>query len=250
MSGADSLRREELEGSLYAVRERIAAAARAHGRGDEDIDLIVVTKFFPAEDLIALVSLGVTSIGESRDQEAAAKIEALRSSVGSEAMPLVHMVGQVQTKKARSVVRYADVVHSVDREKLIARLDRSALAAVEEGERSQALDVTIQVDLGNGQDEARGGVAPQGCEALAEQVAHSEGLRLRGLMAVAPDPAELDPRSAFERLAVLHQDVLAHHPDATWLSAGMSGDLEEAVAVGATHLRVGSAILGSRYSER
>ncbi|MGB5951930.1 MAG: YggS family pyridoxal phosphate-dependent enzyme [Ornithinimicrobium sp.] len=252
MNTASAPRREELRRALRATRDRIDTAAAACGRSDEasDIALIVVTKYFPAEDVAALVERGVTSIGESRDQEASAKVTELRERLTSAGMPQIHMIGQVQTKKARSVVRYADVVHSLDREKLASHLNRAVARAVEEGERVGPLDVTIQIDLGNGEDRGRGGVRPEDCEDLADFVSGCEGLRLRGVMAIAPDPARSDAGSAFARLGAVHQRVLAAHPEATWMSAGMSGDVEEAIAAGATHLRVGSAILGSRYIER
>ncbi len=250
MSTIGSARAEELARRLADTRTRIEDAARTHGRAAADLTLIVVTKYFPVEDVAALLAGGVTSIGESRDQEASAKVAQLRTMTAPGSMPQVHMIGQVQTKKARSVVRYADVVHSVDREKLAHQLGRASQRAIAEEERSAPLDVTIQVDLGSSAGSGRGGVDPGGVSALADVVASSSALRLRGLMAIAPEVAWLDPREAFERLAGHHRQLLAAHPDATWLSAGMSGDLEEAIGAGATHLRVGSAILGSRPTGR
>ncbi|CAN5440398.1 YggS family pyridoxal phosphate-dependent enzyme [soil metagenome] len=250
MTAPGAARSQELTQQLGRVRERVEAAAQAHGRDVGDLTLIVVTKYFPASDVAALMACGVGSIGESRDQEASAKIAQLRDTVLDGPMPRVHMIGQVQTKKARSVVRYADAVHSVDRTKLAGALDRGTSRAVAEGERSAPLDVTVQVDLAGGSDVGRGGVRPDELPALADLIASSQWLRLRGLMAIAPDPARVEPRAAFEQLAGYHQQLLTVHPGATWMSAGMSGDLEEAVAAGATHLRVGSAILGSRPGER
>ena len=212
-----------------------------------------MTKFFPAADAATLVRLGVTDLGESRDQEAGAKVEDLVRELEPEARPTMHMVGQVQTKKARSVLRWADVVHSVDRPKLVNALDRATERAIEEGDRSRPLDVLVQVDLDGGQAEGRGGVTPAAAAELAGSIAATDHLRLRGTMAVAPAAAAGDDVAlgqAFAHLQQLHEDIRSEHPDAQWLSAGMSGDLEHAVTAGATHLRVGSGILGSRPPQR
>lgn len=225
-------RRAELAQNLTALRERIAATGA-------DPTVIVVTKFFPASDVATLVELGVTDMGENRDQEASAKVAELEE-IGSRP-ERVHFIGQLQTNKAASVAAYADVVHSVDRVKLVGALEKGARAAGRE------LEVLLQVDLGVDSD-GRGGAAPDQIPALAERVAGSEVLTLRGVMAVAPLGA--DPDEAFARLADLHRRLLLDHPDATWISAGMSGDLEAALAHGATHVRVGSAILGGRPPAR
>ncbi|MEO5608251.1 MAG: YggS family pyridoxal phosphate-dependent enzyme [Ornithinibacter sp.] len=229
-------RREELSGALSVVRERIAAAAVAAGQDPEHIDLVVVTKYFPASDVDLLAELGVTAVGENRDQEAAAKCaELVHRGVLS-----VHFIGQLQSNKAASVVRYADVVQSVDRIKLVRGLDRACEAA------GRRLDVLVQVGLdGSG---GRGGADPEEVPALAAAIADSSGLHLRGVMAVAPLGS--DARVAFDRLRDIADGLRVEHPEATWMSAGMSGDLEAAVAAGATHLRVGSAILGSRPPHR
>jgi pyridoxal phosphate enzyme (YggS family) len=228
-------RREELATRLAAVRARIDAALAAAGRTD-DPTLVAVTKFFPASDVDLLAELGVTDIGENRDQEAAAKCLEL----AHRDRLTIHFIGQLQSNKAGSVARYADVVQSVDRAKIVRALD--AAAAREE----RRLDVLVQVGLDR--SGGRGGAAPVDVPALADAVAAAEHLRLRGLMAVAPLGEE--PRKAFARLRELAERVREDHPDAGWLSAGMSADLEDAVAEGATHLRVGSAILGSRPSHR
>lgn len=235
MSGGEG-RRAELAGNLARVRERIEAACDDAGRDPADVALIAVTKFFPASDIELLAELGVVAIGENRDQEASAKVAELTRRQDIE----VHFIGQLQTNKAGSVVSYADVVQSVDRPKLVAALDRAA------GARGVRPGVLVQVSLDDPPD--RGGVEPQGAAALADQVAGSEHLDLRGVMAVAPFRA--DPAPAFARLREVARGIRQVHPDATWISAGMSGDLEAAVAHGATHLRVGSAILGSRQSHR
>ncbi len=228
-------RREELAAGLARVRARVAQAMEAAGRTDEPA-LVVVTKFFPASDVDLLAGLGVTAIGENRDQEAAAKC----AELASRDRLTVHFIGQLQSNKAASVARYADVVQSLDRPKVVRALDRGAHQA------GRTLDVTVQVNLGLAQ--GRGGVAPEEARELADQVAGCSSLALRGVMAVAPLGG--DARAAFARLRAVADGIRADHPDATWVSAGMSGDLEAAVAEGATHLRVGSAILGSRQPHR
>ena len=237
MSGgpAAASRRDEIAARLGEVHARIRSAMAAAGLTDEPA-LVVVTKFFPATDVDLLADLGVTAIGENRDQEAAAKCTQLTHRDRL----TVHFIGQLQSNKAGSVARYADVVQSVDRAKVVRALDRGALQA------GRRLEVTVQVNLDEVQ--GRGGVAPGEAGSLADLVAGSEALTLRGVMAVAPLGG--DPRAAFARLREVADGIRADHPGATWVSAGMSGDLEAAVAEGATHLRVGSAILGSRESHR
>ena len=237
MSGGPAFasRRDEIAARLGEVHVRIRSAMAAAGRTDEPA-LVVVTKFFPATDVDLLADLGVTAIGENRDQEAAAKCTQLTHRDRL----TVHFIGQLQSNKAGSVARYADVVQSVDRAKVVRALDRGALQA------GRRLEVTVQVNLD--QVQGRGGVAPGEAGSLADLVAGSEALTLRGVMAVAPLGG--DPRAAFARLREVADGIRADHPDATWVSAGMSADLEAAVAEGATHLRVGSAILGSRESHR
>lgn len=242
-------RRVELRRGLAEVHERIEAAAGASGRDPEDICLIAVTKFFPLQDLQLLAELGQRHFGESRDQEASEKIPALRTS--QDAPMHTHFVGQVQSKKARSLTRYVDTVHSVDRNKLVKALDRATQSALEAQERSQPLGVLIQVNLDHEESGDRGGIAPVLVPELAAKVASTEHLELRGLMAVAPNDVTADQKAeAFARLADTHGALLGEHPEATWMSAGMTADLEAAIHAGATHLRVGGAILGSRYSGR
>jgi len=227
-------RRDELAGRLHEVRERMDRAAQAAGRDVDDLELVVVTKYFPAGDVDHLVDLGVRHIGENKDQEAGAKVAELarRDDV------TVHFIGQLQSNKAGHVAAYADVVQSVDRSKIVTALDRGA------ERHGRQLDVLLQVALDGG--DGRGGAAPHEVPALADLVAGTRSLRLRGVMAVAPLGG--DARRAFARLREVADGIRAGHPDATWISAGMSADLEEAVAEGATHLRVGTAILGSRPS--
>ncbi len=232
-------RTSQLRERLHAVTDRMASAGRAAGRAPGDLHLVAVTKFFPAADVARLHGLGVRDVGENRDQEACAKVDELAEAVRDDLT--VHFIGQLQSNKARHVARYADVVQSVDRPKLVTALDRSATDA------GRSLDVLVQVDLGGG-EAGRGGAMPDTVRALADRLAEAESLRLRGVMAVAPLGA--DPRPAFERLYEVASRVRADHPRATWISAGMSADLEDAIACGATHLRVGSAILGSRPLRR
>ncbi len=224
-------RRDELRARLQLTRARIDRACLDAGRTERPT-LIVVTKFFPAADVNRLAELDVRDIGENRDQEARVKV----TEIADRGRLTVHFIGQLQTNKAASVARYADVVHSVDRPKLAQALGGAA------ARYGRCLETLIQVDLS--QAPGRGGVQPTQARALADIVAATEGLNLRGVMAVAPLGA--DPAAAFERLAGLADGIRADHPSAQWISAGMSGDLEIAVRFGATHLRVGSAILGSR----
>jgi pyridoxal phosphate enzyme (YggS family) len=227
------LRREELAANLAAIRARIDAAVAAAGRPVGDVDLVVVTKFFPASDVRQLAGLGVTDLGENRHQEAEAKAAECAD------LPLRwHYIGGLQSNKAAAVAAYADVVESVDRLKLVAPLDRGAAA------RGRPVDVLLQVSLDTPGAEGRAGVDPADLAALADAVASAEHLTLRGLMAVAPFGE--DPSAAFERLAAIREEFLIKHPAATLLSAGMSGDLEQAISRGATHVRIGSAVLGSR----
>jgi pyridoxal phosphate enzyme (YggS family) len=231
-------RRAELAANLERVRERIGAAAQAAGRHPSELTLIAVTKTYPASDVALLAELGITDIGENRDQEAAAK-HAETAGLGLR----WHFIGQLQRRKCRSVASYADVVHSVDRPELAAALGAAAQA------RGRVLDALVQVSLDGPDSAGRGGVDPAGLVGLARLVADTPGLRLTGVMAVAPHGAGAhgaDPDPAFRRLAELSAQVRAEFPDATVLSAGMSGDLEAAVRHGATHLRVGTALLGRR----
>ena len=232
---ASADRPAELAAGLAAVHARVAAAAASSGRDPGDVTVVVVTKTFPASDVRALHALGVRDVGENRDQEAAPKAAACADLTDLR----WHFIGQLQTNKAASVASYAAVVHSVDRSRLVRALDTAAHRA------GRTLDVLVQVDLDqSGHEPGRGGAAVADVRSLADAVAGAGSLRLRGLMAVAP--LGQDPVPAFARLADLAALVRTSHPGADWLSAGMSEDLEAAVAAGATHVRVGSAILGRR----
>jgi pyridoxal phosphate enzyme (YggS family) len=226
-------RRQEIAANLGAVHERIATACTGAGRAPDEVTLVVVTKFFPADDVRLLADLGVRDVGENRHQEAEAK-----AAECADLDLTWHFVGGLQSNKAAAVAAYSGVVHSVDRPKLVGPLDRGAES------RSAPLDVLLQVSLDPPGTEHRNGADPERLSELAERVAGAEHLRLRGLMAVAP--LDEDPADAFGRLTEIRRRFLASHPDARWLSAGMSGDLEEAVRAGATHVRIGSAVLGSR----
>lgn len=230
----DPRRRDEVAHNLSVVRQRIADACASAGRSAEEITLTVVTKFFPASDVRLLAELGVTDVGENRHQEAEAKAREC-----ADLDLRWHFVGGLQSNKAAAVARYADVVESVDRAKLLGGLSRGAR------ERGAVVDCLVQVSLDPPDAHgARSGAPPEEVPALAEQVGGTEGLRLRGVMAVAP--LGEDPAEAFARLAEVASEVRRIDPSATWVSAGMSGDLEQAISAGATHVRIGSAVLGSR----
>jgi len=263
-------RRAQLAANLEEVRGRIARACTAVGRDPSSVTLVAITKTYPASDVELLASLGVTDVGENKDQEAAAKAAAVSAGLRW------HFVGQLQRNKAKSVVRYADVVESVDSLRLVAALSKAAV-----DHRSSTLDVLIQVSLDG--DPSRGGaVASLSVPSLrsvstsspsavnhassdisdfpeevdperdlwrvADAVASAEGLRLAGVMAVAP--IGWDPERAFEELSRTVERLRAVHPGAEVVSAGMSGDLEAAIKHGATHVRIGSSLLGMRNTLR
>lgn len=230
-------RARQLQERLDTVRSRISAATLAAGRTTEP-RLIVVTKFHPAADVERLAALGIQDVGENRDQEASAK------AAGLPGLGLRwHFIGQLQSNKAKSVVKYAHSVQSVDRPQLAEALAKAMLRAQAENGRPE-LDCYIQVSLEDDGGGHRGGAAPSAVGQLADTIASSPGLRLAGVMAVAPLGAK--PDDAFEKLAGISAALRADHPGASAISAGMSQDLESAVRFGATHLRIGSDILGSR----
>jgi pyridoxal phosphate enzyme (YggS family) len=234
-------RRAELSASLEEVRERIARACAAVGRQASSVTLVAVTKTYPASDVELLAGLGVTDVGENKDQEAAAKAAEVHATVRW------HFVGQLQRNKAKSVVTYADVVESVDSVRLA-----TALAGAVGRHRDTPLDALVQVSLDG--DPTRGGAAADAPESdrdlwhVADAIAAADGLRLGGVMAVAPQNWEAD--RAFEKLATLAARLAADHPAATTVSAGMSGDLEQAIKHGATHVRIGTSLLGMRKTLR
>jgi pyridoxal phosphate enzyme (YggS family) len=238
----DDARATELAENLTKVRQRLDAACRAAGRTPEEVTLIAITKTYPAEDVLRLTALGIGDVGENRDQEAAPKAAAVAAAGVSVRW---HFVGQLQRNKARSVARYADLVHSVDSVRLAEALDHAVLSADDRPQGTHgALRSLVQVSLDGGADGSRGGVAVDEQEPVLAAVAGAEGLTLAGLMAVAP--LDWEPDRAFARLAETAERVRREYPDATILSAGMSGDVESAIHHGATHVRIGSALLGNR----
>ncbi|HCU94840.1 MAG TPA: YggS family pyridoxal phosphate-dependent enzyme [Actinobacteria bacterium] len=226
-------RRAELSANLAALTERIAAACAAAGRAPGEVTLVAITKTFPASDVRLLYELGVRDVGENRDQEAAPKA-AECAGLGPDLT--WHFVGQLQTNKCASVVRYASVVHSVDRLRLVHALAGHARKA------SRVITCLVQVSLDT--DPGRGGAAPAQVPEVAAAVAAEEGLLLGGVMAVAP--LGIPASEAFAPLPEIAAMVREIRPEAVMISAGMSGDLEEGIAAGATHVRVGTALLGGR----
>ncbi|MDQ4212965.1 YggS family pyridoxal phosphate-dependent enzyme [Microbacterium capsulatum] len=219
---------------LSAIDAGIADAARRAGRDAGGITRIVVTKFHPASLVRELHGLGVREVGENRQQELSAKAGELADLDDLR----WHFIGQAQTKKAGAIRRAAAAVHSVDRDRLADALDRAAVD-------DTRLDVLLQINLT--EDPGRGGVAPADLERLAEYVLALPTLKLRGVMAVAP--LDEDPAAAFARVHDFSLRLRAVAPDADWISAGMTGDYAEAIAAGATHLRIGSAITGPRPAQ-
>ncbi|MEO8889421.1 MAG: YggS family pyridoxal phosphate-dependent enzyme [Jatrophihabitantaceae bacterium] len=240
-SPEDDRRRSDLVTALGAVRHRIADVCGSVGRDPHQVTLIVVTKTYPARDVVTLAQLGVRDVGESRDQEAVeklAQVDARLRGLSEQLAPLRwHFVGRVQSRKCRSIAQYASAVHSLDRAEIADRL----AAAITESRRPP-LEVFLQISLDG--DPGRGGVVASDALALGDAVAAHSALRLRGVMAVAPIGA--DPDRAFADLHEVSDRLRAAHPAAEAISAGMSGDLDAALRHGATHVRVGSALLGRR----
>lgn len=229
-------REEELAERLQAVRERIAAAEQAAGRESGSVRLLPVTKFHPASDIATLRELGVTAVAENREQEARDKAAAVPDVD-------IHMIGQIQTKKANSVARWAACVHSVDSVRLAEALDRGMALAIERGDRpADELPCLIQLSLDG--DTSRGGVAADGVDKLADFLANAAHLTFAGLMCVPP--REWEARAAFSQAAEALHGLESRFGRTLEFSAGMSGDLAEAIACGSTIVRVGTAILGSR----
>src|SRR6185437_11625316 len=250
VNSADAERCADLAKRLASVRARVAAACAAADRDVAELTLIAVTKTYPAADVLDLASLGLADFGENRDQEAAPKTaEVTAALTASNRAPVRwHFIGQLQTNKARHVAGYADVVHSVDRVRLARALGTAARAA------GRDLTCLVQVsldpadaddpDAGTRDAQERGGVPPAMLAQVAEAIEAEQGLVLGGLMAVAP--LFTDPSEAFAPLRQLSDVIRSVNSSATIVSAGMSGDLEAAVRNGATHLRIGTALLGDR----
>jgi PLP dependent protein len=238
-----SRREQQLGRALATVRRRIDEAAAAGGRNAAEIELLPITKFFPATDVAILSRLGCRAFGESREQEAAAKSVEVANLITESVR--WHMVGQIQRNKSRSIARWAYAAHSVDSTRLVTALDRAVAAQLDARERDEPLRVYVQVSLDG--DPMRGGVdarRPELVDWLCDDVAAARALSLVGLMGMPPLGA--DPAGAFAQLEAEHQRVLRSHPQATALSAGMSDDLEIAVKHGSTCVRVGTALLGPR----
>ncbi|MGW6201171.1 YggS family pyridoxal phosphate-dependent enzyme [Kribbella sp. NPDC055110] len=230
-------RADELRANLEQVQERIEKACQAAGRARDEVTLVAITKTFPVSDVRALAGLGIRDVGENREQE-------LKSKAPECPDLRWHFVGQLQSKKSRSIARYASVVHSVDRSALVEALSKTAVA------EEKTLRCLIQVSLAayGSADAAtgasRGGVAPADVPELAAEIATADALELGGVMAVAPLGS--DPEEAFAGLHEVASRLRSEHPGADWISAGMTGDLEAAIKHGATHVRLGRALLGTR----
>ena len=224
----------ELGGRYQAIADRVAGAARESNRNREDITLVVVTKNHPHQLVLDLIELGSRDFGENRDQEASPKAKAIAAETAVDFN--WHFIGQLQTNKVKSVLEYADFLHSLDRSSLLDELQKRT------AEREKPLKVFVQVNMTD--DPERGGVNPQDLMGFAERVLTSPGLELVGLMGVGG--LEVAPELEFERLAELSQKLQELAPSANRLSMGMSGDFEVAIAYGATHLRIGTAITGKR----
>ncbi len=226
-------RRLELQTNLQEVERDIADACIAANRNRDDVTLIAVTKTWPASDVDLLAGLGVTDVGENRDQEAKPKHEEVQAK-----NLIWHAIGQLQTNKAKSVAAWADVVHSVDRTDLVTALTKAVVG------RQAPLGVLIQINLDPNPTENRGGVLPGELMELASLISSCDGLKLRGVMGVAPLAGDDD--LAFSKLQGYSNQIQSSFLDANWISAGMSGDFATALKYGATHLRIGSSILGNR----
>lgn len=209
-------RHDELATNLETVKARIK---------NPDVTLIVVTKTYPVSDVQILYDLGVRDFGENRNEEGLEKSAAVEGRW--------HYQGEIQSRKLRDIATWADVVHSLDNASHISKLANAA---------SKTLDIFLQLSLDG--DPARGGAVESELPALADIALASANLRLIGLMCVPPVAA--DPRTAFTEIAAIHRRFISKYPEAKSLSAGMSGDFEIAIDCGATHIRVGSSILGSR----
>ena len=228
-----SNRLSEIQSNLEIIQSRIESACTVAGRDISEITLIAVTKTYPASDVDLLKQLGIENVGENRDQEASAKKLEVKSKFKW------HFIGQLQSNKAKSVVNYADLIHSVDRWSLAKEIQKSAQGI------DKVQQVLIQVDLDqSGPDPTRGGIWPAELRELAQLINQASHLELMGLMSVAPLGEK--PELAFARLKEIRVDFLKENPGAQILSAGMSDDLESAILHGATHLRIGSALLGER----
>jgi pyridoxal phosphate enzyme (YggS family) len=222
---------DELQKNLIEIQSQIKSACETSGRNLDEITLIAVSKTWPASDIRLLHQLGVRDFGESRDQEATMKVSEL-----ADLDITWHFIGQVQTNKLNHIASYANVVHALDREKTISGLDAAA------AKLDRNITGLLQISLDG--DENRGGVAIENAFELAQLLSNSKNLTFGGIMAVAP--IEMLPDVAFSKLAEIAAEIQSKYPTAEIISAGMSQDFESAVQKGATHLRIGSALLGNR----
>ena len=218
-------RKSEIESNLKHVHDRILTRAQAVGRSPTDITLVVVTKNFPVSDIEILRELGISNFGENRDQDAAPK--------AAEVEAIWHFQGQIQSNKLKSICSWASVIHSLDEQRHFDIIGKVA---------TRPLQIFLQVNLDGAL--GRGGASIADLFSLAQSVENHSLHNLVGLMAVAP--LGMDSEMAFGRLAHIHAEFIKSFPHATGLSAGMSGDYENAISYGATHLRIGSSILGQR----
>ncbi|GAB2644187.1 YggS family pyridoxal phosphate-dependent enzyme [Gordonia jinhuaensis] len=253
--GPGDARTVQLRDNLAAAHARLERACRDADRDPAEVELLVVTKFFPADDVSRLIGLGAHAFGESREPEAGRKVAAVRAALHldnpdtdsptggvTDTAPVFDMIGTLQRNKAKSVAQWARRVHSVDSARLADALDTAAASALDSGARSAVLDVLLQVSLDG--DISRGGALIEDLPSLADAVDEADALALRGLMVIAP--LRVDADEAMANAAQVRERFLADHPGATVFSAGMSGDLEAAVRHGSTCVRVGTAIMGSR----
>ena len=221
-------RAEEISTALKGVEQRISAAAISAGRSQSEITLISVTKTYPASDVAILQSLGVTNFGENRSEEGIEK--------SAQVAGIWHFQGQVQSRKLRDIASWASFIHSIDSSDHAEKLSRIC------AELDKEISIFLQLSLDGAV--GRGGVAASEVIALAEKVSDLPNIKLAGLMCVPP--VTYEHQRAFSEIAKIHQGFIASFPTANLLSAGMSSDFEVAIAHGATHIRVGSQILGSR----
>ena len=223
----------QLTENYQKIQSRIIEACNKSGRNTSDITVIAITKTYPAKDVDLLKRIGIENVGENKDQEASEKYKEVKNKF------IWHFVGQLQTNKVKSVVQYADYIHSVDRLSLVKEIQKMSQKI------NKIQKVLIQIELDESQnDENRGGVNPQNLNDLAQEISSSPNLELSGLMSVAP--LNMTSNQAFSKLEKIRSEFIKTYPLAKMLSAGMSDDLEEAVSHGATHLRIGSALLGER----
>jgi hypothetical protein len=241
VAGENADRRAELAENLAALRERVARACASADRDPSEVRLLAVTKTFPATDVALLSDLGLADFAENRDADAAGKVAEF-ADLRPDRPVRWTMVGRLQRNKARSVAGWADEVQSCDSVRLADALQHAVASALDRGTRREPLDVLVQASIDG--DPARGGLTLSGVPNLTDHIAGLDALRLRGVMAVAP--MGMPPEDAFDRLAQVADQVRTIHPSATCLSAGMSGDLEEAITHGSTCVRVGTALLGGR----